>query len=73
MFLKNKNIIFKIRRSKVTDYAALTLESAKKKKCIWKCHLLKSSAANNCLTLLTNLSIEANSVVPDQTAPIEAV
>ena len=25
MFLKNKNIIFKIRRSKVTDYAALIL------------------------------------------------
>ena len=25
MLLKNKNIIFKIRRSKVTDYAALTL------------------------------------------------
>ena len=24
LFLKNKNIIFKIRRSKVTDYAALT-------------------------------------------------
>ena len=24
-FLKNKNIIFKIRRSKVTDYAALSL------------------------------------------------
>ena len=24
MFLKNKNIIFKIRRSKVTDYAALS-------------------------------------------------
>ena len=24
MFLKNKNIIFKIRRSKVTDYGALT-------------------------------------------------
>ena len=23
MFVKNKNIIFKIRRSKVTDYAAL--------------------------------------------------
>ena len=23
MFLKNKNIIFKIRKSKVTDYAAL--------------------------------------------------
>ena len=24
VFLKNKNIIFKIRRSKVTDYAALS-------------------------------------------------
>ena len=35
--------------------------------------LLKSSAANNCLTLLTNSSIEANRVDPDQTAPIGAV
>ena len=35
-----------------------------------KCRLLKSSAANNCLTLLTNLNIEANWVDPDQTAPI---
>ena len=26
MFLKNKNIIFKIRRSKVTDYAALIVK-----------------------------------------------
>ena len=26
MFLKNKNIIFKIRRSKVTDYAALNCQ-----------------------------------------------
>ena len=25
VFLKNKNIIFKIKRSKVTDYAALTM------------------------------------------------
>ena len=31
-FLKNKNIIFKIRRSKVTDYAALRL--TKLVKCI---------------------------------------
>ena len=29
MFLKNKNIIFKIRRSKVTDYAALNKECPK--------------------------------------------
>ena len=35
--------------------------------------LLKSSAANNCLTLLTNIRTEANSVDPDQTAPIGAV
>ena len=28
MFLKNKNNIFKIRRSKVTDYAALILRRA---------------------------------------------
>ena len=27
MFLKNKNIIFKIRRSKVTDYAALSVST----------------------------------------------
>ena len=29
MFLKNTNIIFKIRRSKVTDYAALSSAHAK--------------------------------------------
>ena len=29
VFLKNKNIIFKIRRSKVTDYAALMLSETK--------------------------------------------
>ena len=34
-----------------------------------KFNLLKSSAATNCITLLTNLSIEANSVGPDQAAP----
>ena len=28
-FLKNKNIIFKIRRSKVTDYAALSRYTAR--------------------------------------------
>ena len=38
-----------------------------------KLRLLKSSAANNCLTLLTNLSIEANSMDREQTAPIGAV
>ena len=36
-----------------TGYIMLTLK-APRKKCIWKCRLLKSSAANNCLTLLTN-------------------
>ena len=33
--------------------SVLTLK-APRKKCIWKCRLLKSSAANNCLTLLPN-------------------
>ena len=37
------------------------------------CRLLKSSAANNCQTLMMNLSIKANSVDPEQTAPIGAV
>ena len=32
-----------------------------------------SSVANNCQTLLTNLSIEAHSMDPDHTAPIGAV
>ena len=32
MFLKNKNIIFKIIRSKVTDYAALTVYNLKQYK-----------------------------------------
>ena len=38
-----------------------------------KNRLLKSSVANNCLTLPTNISMEANSVDLDQTAPIGAV
>ena len=42
-------------------------------KCIWKCHLLKLSAANNCKTLLANLSIQAKSVDQEQTASIGAV
>ena len=38
-----------------------------------KLRLLKSSAANNCLILLTNSGIEENRVDPDQTAPVGAV
>ena len=48
------------------DFVVLTLK-AQEKNASEKCRLLKSSAANNCLTLLTNLSIEANRVDPDQT------
>ena len=36
MFLKNKNIIFKIRRSKVTDFAALTSSIVKSKTLYWQ-------------------------------------
>ena len=43
-----------------------TIFKTLKEKCIRKC-LLKSPAANNCLTLLRSLSIEANNVDPDQT------
>ena len=46
----------------------LTLK-APRKNTSEKRRLLKLSAATNCLTLLTNLSIEANRVDPDQTAP----
>ena len=44
MFLKNKNIIFKIRRSKVTDYAALRQICAK--------------FYNNCRLMFTNNKFE---------------
>ena len=47
--------------------APLTLKAPKNASEKWR--LLKSSAANNCLTLLTNLRTEANRVDPDQTAP----
>ena len=60
-------------RNLVEHFRLFHLTLKEPKKCIWKNRLLKSSAANNCLTLLTNISIEANSVDPDQTAPIGAV
>ena len=47
----------------------LTLKGPRKKS-ICKCRLLKSSAANNCQTLMANLSIQAKIVDPEQTAPI---
>ena len=50
----------------------LTLKAPRKNASV-KLRLLKSSAANNCLTLLTNSSIEANRVDPGQTAPIGAI
>ena len=57
----NQNVVEKWKR--------LTLKGPRKN-AFEKLRLLKSSAANNCLTLLTNLSREANRVDPDQTAPI---
>ena len=38
VFLKNKNIIFKIRRSKVTDYAALKTIINLQKRSVQSCH-----------------------------------
>ena len=54
-----------------TTYSILTLKTPAK--IIWKFHLHLSSAANFCERYLTKLSIETNSVDPDQTAPIGAV
>ena len=50
----------------------LTLK-AQRKNASEKGRQLKSSAANNCLTISTNLSTEANRGDPDQTALIGAV
>ena len=50
----------------------LTLKAPRKNVSEKLC-LLKSSAANNCLILLKNSSIEANRMDPDQTVPIGAV
>ena len=50
MFLKNKNIIFEIRRSKVTDYAALTVLlydiSAMSEKFLFSLLLLKACSTS---------------------------
>ena len=82
-FLKEYSDFFffkKNKKCKITQHARLKymgqlmrvciLLKAPRKNASEKLRLLKSSAANNCLTLLTNLSIEANTVDPDQTAPI---
>ena len=49
MFLKNKNIIFKIRRSKVTDYAALSANQT---------HL--NALTNDITALLSQLSLSGS-------------
>ena len=53
--------------------APLLSLKAPRKNASEKLRLLKSFAANNCLTLLTNLSIEANRMDPDKTASIGTV
>ena len=54
---------------RIPSHLSLTLKAPSKNVSEKRC-LLKSSAANNCLTLPTNLSIEANRVDLDLTAPI---
>ena len=56
----------------VADLVSLILKGPRKN-ASEKWRLLKSSAANNCITLLTNLSIETNRVDSDHTAPKGAV
>ena len=52
MFLKNKNIIFKIRRSKVTDYAALSIFRTHAQKKYRKVLEMKGTYILNILALL---------------------
>ena len=59
VFLKNRNISSKIKRSKVTDYAALKRQP--------------DNNIRKCLFFLFNISTDANNVDPNQTAPIGAV
>ena len=61
--VKSLNSVVNDRNQLCIACTGLTLK-APRKKWIRKCHLLKSSASNNCLTLLTNLSIGANRVNP---------
>ena len=55
MFLKNKNIIFKIRRSKVTDYAALSTLS---------CHGI-SFIPSNCWQKHLELVVDSRKEMPN--------
>ena len=51
MFLRNKNIIFKIRRSKVTDYAALMVRKSMKDSMV-----LKTPVKAKAYVILTSLN-----------------
>ena len=46
MFLKNKNIFFKMRRSKVTDYAALTIEKTDVRLVSYAIHEIETGDSN---------------------------
>ena len=52
MFLKNRNIISKIKRSKVTDYAALKVSNARKKMIVLNVQNVRSSFVRPCFVLL---------------------
>ena len=56
----------------VREIEVISLKATRKMH-LKKCRLLISSAANNYLTLLANLSIQAKSVDPEQTGHIGAV
>ena len=61
MFLKNKNIIFKIRRSEVTDYAALMVS---KKKNPLQCISVRMGSKNPSL-VITDCHHSVSLVMPN--------
>ena len=56
MFLKSKNIIFKIRRSKVTDYAALTFSQQRMLRLT--CASVQSRLSYRCSLMMQRLNAE---------------
>ena len=60
--------LFTLNFETYSQFGVLTHKAPRK-----KMHPKMFTAVNNCLILLTNFSIETNSVDPEQTAPVGAV
>ena len=63
VFLKNKNIIFKIRRSKVTDYAALNIGFRVQQK---RLYISRGCTSYNALRLSDQVRQNKNSLLSNR-------